>query len=119
MNCLQETWKLTANFLAVYISEAHAKNEWPLGNIVSLNQPKEMEQRLSVAKHFVEKFHFEIPTLVDKMDNNFDISYACWPERFFIIQNLTMKLVGEPTTEFGYDREEIVNWLKNNAICPI
>jgi len=108
---LQETWKGAAKFLAVYISEAHAQDEWPLGNIVCLNQHKTMEERLEVAKTFKEKYDFQIPLLVDTMENTLDNKYACWPERFFIIQHGVMKLVGSPTTEYGYDRESISRWL--------
>jgi len=111
MNRLQETYKNVANFLAVYISEAHAQDEWPLGNIVCLTQHKTQEERLTVARNFQKDYQFQIPILVDEMDNNFDKLYASWPERFYIIEQGKMKLIGFPTTEFGYDRNDIRKWL--------
>jgi len=108
MNCLQETYKGIVHFLAVYIDEAHAQDVWPLGKKVCLNQPKTLEERLEAARNFQKDFKFQIPILVDKMDNNFDTQYASWPERFYIIVNGKMEVIGFPTIEFGYDRLE--NW---------
>jgi hypothetical protein len=39
------------------------------------------------------------------MDNNFDGTFAAWPERWYIIWHDQVKEIGEPTTEFGYDRD--------------
>jgi len=87
-------------------------DEWPLGRTVCLNQPKSMKERLAIAKDFKEKYDFQLPLLVDEMDNNFDGKYASWPERFYIISNGRMELIGSPTTEFGYDREDVRSWLE-------
>jgi len=107
------TWRGKANFLAVYISEAHAQDEWPLGNHVCLNQHKTMEERLSVAKDFQEKYDFKLPLLVDTMENTLDNLYACWPERFFIIVDGKMELIAEPTNAFGYERRQISRFLES------
>jgi len=111
MNCLQESFKDIANFVAVYIAEAHAQDEWPLGKKVCLMQHKTMEERLSAARSFQKDYDFQIPLLVDLMDNNFDGLYSSWPERFYIIDGFKMDLVGFPSTEFGYDRAFLKNCL--------
>jgi len=111
MNRLQESFKDIANFVAVYIAEAHAQDEWPLGRKVCLNQHKTLEERLAVARQFKKDYNLEIPLLVDLMDNNFDQYYSSWPERFYIIEDCKMVLVGHPSTEFGYDRHHLTNWL--------
>jgi len=113
LNCLQETYRGVVHFLAVYIAEAHAQDIWPLGNKVCLNQHKTLEERLQAAKNFQKDYKFQIPILVDKMDNNFDSLYASWPERFYIIENGKMEVIGFPTIEFGYDRQQICRWLEN------
>jgi len=99
--------------LVVYISEAHAQDEWPLGKQVCLNQHKTIEERLKAANDFNEQFHCRLPVLVDTMDNNFDNAYACWPERFFIIEHDKMAMIGHPSNEFGYERDLIVKWLRS------
>jgi len=96
--------------------EAHAQDEWPLGKKVCVTQHKSLEERIQVAKNFQKDFQFELPILVDKMDNNFDQKYASWPERFYIIKNKTMEMIGYPCIEFGYDRTIIQRWLNNQKI---
>lgn len=104
MNNLQEVFKDEIDFVGVYISEAHAVDEWPLGNKYCVKQPRDMETRLTIAKEFVENFNFKIPMLVDTMDNQFDLLFASWPERFYIVRNNKLEHVGEPTDEFGFNR---------------
>jgi hypothetical protein len=41
------------NFLAIYIAEAHSRNEWPVGKTIScVDQPTTLEQRLKMHKNF-------------------------------------------------------------------
>jgi len=111
VNRLQDEYGEIANFVTVYIAEAHAMDEWPLGTKVCLPQHKTIEERLTVARIFRDTYGFKIPILVDTIDNNFDSLYASWPERFYIIEDGKMELIGSPTLEFGYDRESVRRWL--------
>lgn len=113
MNNLMKEFEGKADILGVYISEAHAEDEWPLGTKYCYNQPKEMETRLEIANTFVKDFKVETPMLVDTMDNQFDNSFAAWPERFYIVHNDRVVFVGYPTTEFGFDRETLRSTLHN------
>jgi len=110
MNTLQKMYKSFA-FLAIYIDEAHANDVWPLGTKICINRPKTIEARLEVANNFVRDYHFKIPVLVDELDNNFDLKYAAWPERYYVIDQGCMKYIASPTTEFGYDRDVFIAWL--------
>jgi len=110
---LQQDFGEVANFLTVYISEAHAQDEWPLGKKVCLNQHKTLEERISTAKSFQSDYKYDIPILVDQMDNNFDQKYASWPERFYILEDGKIALIGEPSLEFGYNRLDISDWLQH------
>jgi len=104
MNSLQEEFSGVVDFLGVYISEAHANDEWPLGVKFCYNQPKTMDSRLKIANEFVKEYNFKIPMLVDTMNNEFDAIFAAWPERFYIIENSELALIGRPTNEFGFER---------------
>jgi len=104
MNSLQESYSGVIDFLGVYISEAHASDEWPLGTKFCYAQPRTIERRLKFANEFVNDFNFKLPVLVDTMGNEFDSLFAAWPERFFIVENGKLTLVGVPTNEFGFDR---------------
>jgi len=44
-------YKERAVFLVVYITEAHAKDEWPVGKTISFcNQPKALSERCALAR---------------------------------------------------------------------
>jgi len=122
MNSLQEEFSGKVDFLGVYISEAHANDEWPLGVQYCYNQPKTMENRLAIANGFVKDFNFKIPMLVDTMTNQFDSVFASWPERFYIVQNGSLTLIGRPTTEFGFNRNllrgELLAYLPADVTVP-
>ena len=47
---------------------------------------------------------YQIPILVDDIDDSFNKCFSAWPERYFIVHNGVMEEACEPTTEFGYDR---------------
>jgi len=107
MNDLQEKYKDQVDFLGVYISEAHAQNEWPLGVKFCITQPKELHQRLEIANKFVNDYNFKIPMLVDTMGNQFETTFAAWPERFYIVDDGKLYHIAEPSNEFGFDRMSI------------
>lgn len=84
---LQE--KYTAHgikFLAVYIVEAHAIDEWPVGDPLKVTQPKSIAERCGVARAFMAEYKLRIPMVVDQLDNNFSNTYASWPVRFYVVQ---------------------------------
>jgi len=89
----------------VYIAEAHASDIWPLGKHVSITNHKSIEERMSAAKRMVEEFGCKIPILLDTMSDEFDKQYAVWPERYYCVKDGKMLMIGNPTHEFGYDRE--------------
>ncbi|UJR21524.1 hypothetical protein I4U23_024609 [Adineta vaga] len=98
--------------LAIYIAEAHARDQWPAGKIIScVNQPTTLEQRLQHAREFIKKYNFQVPMLVDTMENTFHHTYGSWPFRFYIIYQGKLILKVEPNkTTFTYDINEIDRW---------
>jgi len=96
----------------VYIAEAHATDVWPLGNHVCLPSHKTLEDRINAANILVSKHNCKIPVLIDNMADEFDKNYAVWPERYYVINNGIMQHVFYPTTEFGFDRDEMLALLK-------
>jgi len=102
-------------FLAVYIAEAHARDQWPVGKTIScVDQPTTLEQRLKNAEEFQKNFNFQMPMLVDNMANNFHHTYGSWPFRFFIIYDGKLILKAEPQKEiFSYNINEIDHWIEN------
>jgi len=113
---MAKTFVDVADFLIIYIAEAHASDEWPLGKCTDICQHKTKKERLKAANYFCTSRQCEIPILVDTMINEFDLTYAAWPERFYIINNGLMEFIGMPSTDDqGYSRPEISYWLKRNT----
>jgi len=105
-----------AEFVAVYIREAHPTDEWQMPSNekegVCYPQPKTTAQRAAIAKDFVHRFHFPIPLLVDDIDNAADAVYAGWPERFYVVdEHRTIVWKGE-TGPAGFHPEEVEAWLR-------
>jgi hypothetical protein len=102
-------------FLAVYIAEAHARDQWPVGKTIScVDQPTTLTQRLKNAQEFKKNFNFEMPMLVDNMENNFHHTYGSWPFRFFVIYEDKLILKAQPDKEnFAYNINEIDHWINN------
>jgi len=102
-------------FLAIYIAEAHARDQWPVGKTIScVDQPTTLEQRLKNAQEFQKNFNFQMPMLVDNMNNSFHHTYGSWPFRFFVISDGKLILKAEPQQEiFSYNVNEIDHWIDN------
>jgi len=106
-----------ANFLGIYITEAHASDEWPIGKTISFcSQPKKLQDRCVLAKKFVDDNQLEFPMMVDTMENQFDETFAAWPLRFYVIQNGKLVFKAQPNVqEYAYDPVELSRWLKTNC----
>jgi len=103
MHDLQEHFKESVQFLAIYISEAHAVDEWPIGSKVApFEQHRTLEERLTVANKFVTDFDYKITTLVDNMvpELCFERQMGAWPEQFYIIDKKGLiSFIGTPNEQ--------------------
>lgn len=86
-NVVYEKLKDIVDFVFVYILEAHAEDEWKLGNKICIKQHKTLEERMEAARKFKEENGVKIPILVDTMDNVFNGEFAAWPTRFYVVYN--------------------------------
>jgi hypothetical protein len=105
----------------VYISEAHAADEWPVGHCVPINQPKTSAERLFVAQRQLEVLGVgeEFIRLVDLAEENyFHKAYACWPFRWYTIGSDGCQLtsIAQPRSS-GYVVQELVSWIMDQIIC--
>jgi type I thyroxine 5'-deiodinase len=82
-------YKDRAEFLTVYINEAHPEDEWQMDSNVEdevvFKQPTTFPERQELAKVLVERLKYRLPVAVDGMDNAADKAYAAWPERIYVI----------------------------------
>lgn len=86
-------------FLTIYIREAHPVDGWWLGKGVfgwalkiskskaafDVTDPKNIEERRSVASNCEQALQYGIRTYVDEMDDAVNKAYAAWPTRLYLI----------------------------------
>ena len=115
MDSLYRKYRDHADFLTVYIREAHPTDEWQMVENeregVCYMQPRTLAQRVAIAKDFVQRFGFAMPLAVDPMENPADRIYAGWPERFYIVDESGAIAYKGKTGPFGYHPEEVQAWL--------
>jgi len=95
--------------VAVYISEAHASDEWPVGpTISSCRQPQSVEERCKLAQQFVNTRLYRVPMLVDTIENDFQTAFAAWPFRYFIMKENRIAYKAEPSVmDLCYDAQDL------------
>jgi len=106
-------------FVFVYIAEAHAADEWPVGHSVCINQPKSTTERVAVAQQKLADLGVgeEFVCLVDSAEeNSFHATYACWPFRWYTVEAMSHRLttIAQPRHS-GYDVRELVTWIVAQA----
>lgn len=111
---MHRTYSDRADFLTVYIKEAHPEDEWQMEpnptDGVCYPQPRTLPERVAIANDFVRRFGWEVPLAVDPIENPADRAYAGWPERFYILdENGVVVYKGEPGP-FGFKPEQVEDW---------
>jgi hypothetical protein len=110
-------YKEHADFLTVYVREAHPSDEWQMkSNLkekddVCYAQPKTLEQRLVIANDFTKRFKFPLPFGIDDMSNAANDAYAAWPERLYIIDESGHIAYRGGMGPFNYNPAEVREWL--------
>ena len=116
----------------MYVAEAHAEDEWPLGNHVSIiKKHTTLEERAAASQRFrfCDRLDGDggplppMPMAVDGMDDAFVQAFACHPERTFVLRAASGDAGGDagggPTLlwkararEGGYDIAELRAFLE-------
>lgn len=106
-----------ADFLTVYIEEAHAKDDWSVAPGVNpggenIGMHKVIQDRIAAGKKFVEDVKYPVELVCDTMKEQAMNRYEAAPERLYIIEQgvVVYKGGGGP---FLYKPEEVLQWLKN------
>ena len=78
---------------------------------VCYRQPRDLDERLAIARDFVEKFEYGLPLLVDPMDNPAEEAYAGWPERLYAIDESGHIAYKGGVGPMDFDPDELEAWL--------
>ena len=115
------------NLIVVYISEAHARDEWPLSNKFVIKQHKTLEDRRKAVEIYLSNFNVSYKSCIylDEINITNDLKfpciekvYSCWPERGYIFsKNMKIEYIAmaqiEDLVRWAWD---IPAWLKENVV---
>ena len=112
---MYEDYRAQADFLTIYIREAHPTDEWQMKSNfkddVCYAQPKTLPQRVTIANDFIKRFHYPLPFAIDDMDDSANNLYAAWPERIYIVDKDGRIAYAGGMGPFNYRPEEARDWL--------
>jgi hypothetical protein len=98
-------------FLAVYIKEAHPEDGWVMHDNrrsgISVQDPRNTEERLAVAQSCGVQLRIEMPMVVDTVDNTVASTYGGWPDRLYLIDRAGRIAYQSGEGPFGFKPEEL------------
>lgn len=114
-----EDFSDVADFLLVYIDEAHPSDGWaapPMGACsFSVRKHQSLEERMGAARELIE--HFSLPPqcqlVADSMDNNANVAYGVSNERVCIVQQSKITYLGGKGP-FFYSLKYVRQWLEQS-----
>jgi hypothetical protein len=73
----------------VYIKEAHPENGWVITenrrSRISVDDPRDDQERAQVAAACAARLHLEMPIVVDGIENRVASAYGGWPDRLYLV----------------------------------
>lgn len=114
-----EEFSSVADFLLVYIDEAHPSDGWAVPGDSSLSfevkKHRSQEDRCAAAHQLLERFSLppQCQVVADRMDNNANVAYGVAFERVCIVQRQKIAYLGGKGP-FSYNLQEVRSWLEKN-----
>ncbi len=116
---MQQEYGELAEFLTIYIKEAHPEDEWQMDSNedegVCYRQPKTLDERRAIVEDFTERFDYSVPMVVDTMDDLAEDAYSSWPERLYVIGTDGLIAYKGGVGPFGFEPDEVEAWLVDYA----
>jgi hypothetical protein len=87
MASLAHKYRTHADFIAVYVSEAHPTDQWQVYSDIDYCQPKTLDQRAAAASKYLEENiaegkmqdGVEVPLVLDNMKDEAEFAYSAHP----------------------------------------
>ena len=88
---LHERYKDHATFLGVYVREAHPTDGWVMESNaragVKFAQPRTYDERVAIASACHLRLKYDMPLLVDELDDRVGNAYSGMPARLYVIDS--------------------------------
>ncbi len=108
-----------AEFLMVYIREAHASDEWVTpdntGSGISISQPTTLTERQGAASQCGDAMDISFPVVVDDVDDAVATAYAAWPDRLYVVGADGRIAYQGGYGPFGFKPGEVRQWLEGHV----
>jgi len=118
MEQLYQEYKDRADFLLVYIREAHPGSQIPgINGGEPIEQTETLADRRKIAADFARELKLTLPVLVDKDDNRVNAAYAAWPNRLAVV-GVDGKLAYLEKSGADFGPGAVADWLKRNVGAP-
>ena len=116
MHALAERYAGRFAFLSVYLAEAHATDEFPLGNHVQVRRHASLAERATAAQRFAAAVGWKLPLWLDTMDDALTDALAAHPERFYVVApaegQCARLLFYAPSRYGGYQLDDLEDFLR-------
>jgi len=103
-----------ADFVVVYIEEAHPTDGWAFPDNHAIKQHVSLEERISAATKLMQlasPLPDNMALAVDSMSNELNVAYGGLFERLYVIQQSRVAYQGQ-RGPIGFQPEEVDAWLK-------
>lgn len=104
-------YKDKADFVAVYVREAHPADGWTLPSNdklgISVAQPKSYDERQEVARVCCGSLKMTIPMVVDDIDDRVGVAYSGMPDRLYLIDSQGKVAYKGGRGPFGFKPSEL------------
>lgn len=111
VEAVRERQKDHADFLLIYVREAHPTNGWAMKSNekagVAVAQPKTFQERSAVAEQCAAKLKPSIPLLVDDINDTVGNAYSGMPARLYVIDTHGKVAYKGGRGPFGFKPEEM------------
>lgn len=98
-----------ADFLTVYIQEAHPADGWFFKNNYVIKKHRSLEERIAAAQ-ILQEMNPPFPIVVDDMNDNANNAYGVHYERLYIVLDGVCVFEGGQGPRHYYV-EDVVDWL--------
>ncbi|CAH1230390.1 DIO3 [Branchiostoma lanceolatum] len=110
---LAEDYRNVADFLLVYIEEAHPSDGWRFHSGPQIQQHRTVEQRCDAARAMLHDRAGRFDVAVDTMGNAANHTYGAFPDRLYVIQNGVVAHEGGKGP-FLFNPTEVRDWLNEH-----
>ena len=111
MDKMYARYKTDAEFLGIYIREAHPSDGWSMPSNdrvgITIAQPRTIAERVDIAAQCSEALEVSMPLLVDHIDNSVEQVYSAFPDRLYLIDAEGKIVFKSGRGPFGFEPREL------------